>query len=50
LVLSDVPQPVVNPKGLKKAIRKQKRSDESGPLSNAQYRELRELFDQAVGE
>jgi hypothetical protein len=50
LVLSDVPQPVVNPKGLKKAIRKQQRADETEPLSNAQYRELHELFDQAVGE
>jgi hypothetical protein len=50
LVLSDTSQPVVNTKGLKKMIRKQQRSDESEPLSNAQYRELRELFDQAVGE
>ena len=41
---------MVNTKGLKKMIRKQQRSDESEPLSNAQYRELRELFDQAVGE
>lgn len=50
LVLSDTPRPVVSTKGLKKAIRKQQRADQSEPLSNTQYRELRELFDQAVGD
>lgn len=48
LVLADVPQPVVAPKGLKKAIRKQQRTDQTDSLSSAEYRELRELFDQAA--
>jgi hypothetical protein len=48
LVLSDTSLPVVNTKGLKKAIRKQQRTDQTEPLSNAQYRELREFFDQAI--
>jgi hypothetical protein len=48
LVLSDTSQPVVNAKGLKKALRKQQRADQGEGLSNAQYRALRELFDQAV--
>jgi hypothetical protein len=50
LVLSDTSQPVVTTKGLKKAIRKQKYTDQSGPLSSAQYSELRELFDQAIAQ
>lgn len=44
LVISDTPQPVTNAKGLKKALRKQ----QDTKLSNEQYRQLRELFDQAV--
>jgi hypothetical protein len=48
LVLSDTSQPVVTTKGLKKAIRKQQRADQGEPLSNTQYRELRELFDQSA--
>jgi hypothetical protein len=48
LDVSDPPRPVTIPKGLKKALRKQ-RSDEETNLSGAQYRELRDLFDQAVG-
>jgi hypothetical protein len=42
--ISDVPRPVANPKGLKKTLRKQA----SGKLAADQYRQLQELFDQAV--
>ncbi len=44
LMISDPPQPVVDAKGLKKAIRKQR--EEKLPAS--QYRRLRELFEEAV--
>ncbi len=45
LSISEPPRPVANPKGLKKALRKQAGEG----LSGNQYRQLRELFDQAVG-
>jgi hypothetical protein len=48
LDVSDAPRPVTFPKGLKKALRKQ-RSDDETKLSGAQYRELRDLFDELVG-
>lgn len=41
LSLSDLPRPVVVPKALKKALRRQK----DGKLSGSQYRQLRELFE-----
>ncbi len=44
LVISESPRPVTNAKGLKKALRKQ----QEAKLSSAQYRQLCELFDQAV--
>jgi hypothetical protein len=44
LDVSEGPVPIVNPKGLKKAIRKQ--TDEKLPAK--QYQALRELFDQAA--
>jgi hypothetical protein len=44
LVISDPPQPVVDPKGLKKAIRKQK----GEKLTASQYRQLKELFEGAT--
>lgn len=45
LSLSDPPRPVTDPKGLKRAIRKQQ-----GPkLSGSTYRRLRELFEEATG-
>jgi hypothetical protein len=45
LAISDPPRPVANPKGLKKAIRKAKVEK----LPGGQYRQLQELFDEAVG-
>jgi hypothetical protein len=45
LNISEPPRPVANPKGLKKALRRQPGEG----LSGSQYRQLRELFDQAVG-
>ncbi len=45
LQVSDAPRPVVDPKGLKRAIRKAQ--DER--LSPAQYRELQQLFDATAG-
>jgi hypothetical protein len=45
LFLSEPPRPVVDTKGLKKAIRKQ-REDK---LSGSQYRELQELFERRAG-
>lgn len=44
LSISAPPRPVANPKGLKKAIRRQ----QSEKLSNTQYQQLSEAFDQAV--
>lgn len=44
LDVSEPPRPVVDAKGLKKEIRKQK----DRKLSESQYRRLQELFDQAV--
>ncbi len=44
LVIADPPRPVVPTKGMKKALRK----PQDGKLSNEQYRQLRELFDQAA--
>jgi hypothetical protein len=46
LEISDPPLPIVDPKGLKKAIRKQHDAE----LSNRQYEALRTLFDAAAGE
>lgn len=46
LTVTDPPLPIVEPKGLKKAIRKQ--SDEG--LSNRQYKELQRILDQAAGD
>lgn len=43
LSISDPPRPMIAPKGLKKALRKQQ-----GKLPSEQYRRLRDLFDQAV--
>ena len=48
LSISDPPRPLVTQKGLKKAVRKQQAEGET-KLSGDQYRELRDLFDQAVG-
>jgi hypothetical protein len=48
LDVSDPPRPVIIPKNLKKTLRKQ-RSDEDTKLSGAQYRELRDLFDEILG-
>lgn len=48
LTISDPPRPVVTQKALKKALRRQ-RGDGDTKLSGAQYRELRDLFDQLVG-
>ncbi len=45
LVISDPPRPVANPKGLKKALRKQREAK----LPGGPYRQLQELFDQAAG-
>ncbi len=45
LDIADPPLPIVEPKGIKKAIRKQ-----SEKLSNRQYKELQALFDEAAGE
>jgi hypothetical protein len=42
VVVSDPPRPVANPKGLKKAIRKQ----QDKKLSNSVYRQLEDLFDE----
>ena len=47
LEITDPPRPMAAPKGLKKAIRKQL-SEGKAKLTGAQYRELRDLFDQAV--
>lgn len=44
LQASDAPRPVIDPKGLKKAIRK----TQSKKLSSAQYRELQQLFDHSA--
>jgi hypothetical protein len=44
LDVSDPPRPVTNPKGLKRELRKQK----GQKLPGQQYRQLLELFDQAV--
>jgi hypothetical protein len=46
LSISAPPRPVANPKGLKKAIRKQP----GEKLSGAQYQQLGELFSQTVSE
>ncbi|NIV33487.1 MAG: hypothetical protein GWN58_29775 [Anaerolineae bacterium] len=48
LSVSDPPRPVVTRKALKKAIRRQQ-ADGGTKLSGNQYRELRDLFDEAVG-
>jgi hypothetical protein len=48
LAITDPPRPVVNQKGLKKALRKQF-VDDDAKLSGVQYRELRDLFDGIVG-
>lgn len=45
LALSEPPQPVANPKGLKKAIRTQ--TDQK--LPGKQYQQIRELFDAVAG-
>jgi hypothetical protein len=45
LNITEPPRPMANPKGLKKALRRQPGEG----LSASQYRQLRELFDQAVG-
>ena len=45
LDISDPPRPVVIPKGLKRAIRKQ----QTGDLSATRQRELRELFEAEIG-
>jgi hypothetical protein len=45
LLAQDTPRPVVVPKALKKLIRKQSDSD----LSNRQYRQLKEILDDAAG-
>jgi hypothetical protein len=46
LEVTDPPLPIIDPKGLKKAIRRQ--GDEK--LSNRQYNELQSILDQAAGE
>ena len=48
LDVTDPPRPVIVPKGLKKALRKQ-RGEEEAKLSGVQYRGLRDLFDEVVG-
>jgi hypothetical protein len=45
LDVSDPPRPIIAPKALKKTLRKQ-RGDDDTKLSGAQYRELRDLFDE----
>jgi len=45
LDVSDPPRPIIIPKALKKTLRKQ-RGDDNTKLSGAQYRELRDLFDE----
>ncbi len=45
LNISEPPRPVANPKGLKKALRRQPGEG----LSASQYRQLHELFDRAIG-
>jgi Nuclease-related domain len=45
LVVSEPPRPVIEPKGLKKVVRKQ-REDK---LSGSQYRKLQELFERKAG-
>jgi len=47
LSVSEPPRPIANPKGLKKALRTAHSPGEG--LSGSQYRQLRELFDQAIG-
>ena len=47
LDVSDPPRPIIIPKALKKTLRKQ-RGDDNTKLSGAQYRELRDLFDEIV--
>jgi hypothetical protein len=46
LVVTDPPRPIVVPKGLKRAIRKQTEKK----LSSAQYQRLKELFEGAVAK
>jgi hypothetical protein len=46
LEVTDPPLPIIEPKGMKKAIRRQ--SEEK--LPNRQYKELQALFDEAAGE
>ncbi len=46
LAVTDPPLPIIDPKGLKKAIRRQ--GDEK--LSNREYTELQSILDQAAGE
>jgi hypothetical protein len=46
LVVTDPPRPIVVPKGLKRAIRKQTEKK----LSSAQYQQLKELFEGAVAQ
>lgn len=46
LEVTDPPLPIIDPRGLKKAIRRQ--GDEK--LSNRQYNELQSILDQAAGE
>jgi hypothetical protein len=48
LMVSDPPRPVIAQKALKKTLRKPG-ADGEAKLSGAQYRELRDLFDQIVG-
>lgn len=45
LEVTDPPLPIVEPKGIKKAIRKQAEDK----LSNRQHKELQDLFDKAAG-
>jgi hypothetical protein len=45
LAISEPPQPVANPKGLKKAIRKQR----DRKLPDRQYRRIQDLFDSEAG-
>ena len=44
LIVSEPPRPITNPKGLKRALRRQP----GEKLSGEQYRSLQELFDQAI--
>ena len=48
LDVTDTPRPVIIPKGLKKALRKQ-RGEAETKLSGVQYRGLRDFFDEIVG-